>query len=182
MGSVGEHYSVQRETQAIFEGGILNNPLLPSLPPEIKEAGKLVTFVGNDLPSIPINWKFAESAAALKAFEASMLNVLRAKKYGAKFSEVSIDTDHASLFIMTPFMGQLVKPDGEAISFDPFSPKTLVEYGYKNQDLHRATASMHRRLTTNIYRTKDGRFYHVHGEMHAFMCNYDAALSRTKQA
>ena len=182
MGSVGENYSVQRETQAIFEEGILNNPLIPSLPPEIKEAGKLVSFVGNERPSIPIAWKFAESAAALKAFEASMLNVLRAKKYGAKFSEVSIDTDHASVFVMTPFMGKLVKTDGEAINFGPFNPKALMEYGYKNQDLHRATASMHRRLATNIYRTKDGRFYHVHGEMQAFICNKHAALSGIKAA
>lgn len=100
MGSIGEHYSVQSETQDVFEKEILNNPLIPSLPPEIRDAGRLVHFTGNSSPSIPINWRFAESVSALKAFEASMLNVLRAKKYGAEFSEVNINTDHASLFIM----------------------------------------------------------------------------------
>ena len=163
MGSVGENYTVQRETQKIFEQEILNNPLIPSLPPEIKDASKLIHFVGNDRPSIPINWRFAESVSALKAFEASMLNVLRAKKFGAEFSEVSINTDHASLFVMTPFMGEMVKPDGERIPFNMSTPQVLVEHGFKNQDLHRVSASLHRRILTNIYRTKDGRFYHVHG-------------------
>ena len=77
MGSVGQSaYSVPKEAQKVFEKEILNNPLIPSLPSEIKEAGKLVHFTGNDLPSIPINWRFAESVSAMKAFEASMLNVL----------------------------------------------------------------------------------------------------------
>src|ERR1700759_608912 len=99
MGSVGESgYSVPKETKELFEKEILENSRIPSLPKEIKEAGKLVTFTGNDAPSIPINWRFAESVSALKAFEASMLNVIRSKKYGAKFSEVEINTDHASLF------------------------------------------------------------------------------------
>lgn len=169
MGSVGENYSVLRETQKLFEGGILNSTLIPSLPPEIKDAAKVVQFTGNDLPSIPINWRFAESVAALKAFEASMLNVLRAKKFLAEVSEVSINTDHASLFIMTPFLAKMVKPNGGTINFDLLRPKVLEEYGFKNQDLHRAGESWHRRLATNIYKTKDGRFYHLHGEMQAFL-------------
>ena len=96
MGSIGENYSVPGEAQAILEEEILKNPLIPSLPSEVHDAAKQVHFSG-----IPINWRFAESVSALKAFEASMLNVLRVKKYGAELSEVNIDTDHASLFIMT---------------------------------------------------------------------------------
>ena len=175
MGSIGENYSVPKETQKIFENEILNNPLTPTLPPEIKDAAKLVHFDGNDNPSIPINWRFAESAAALKAFEASMLNVLRAKKYGAKFSEVDINTDQASLFVMTPFFGKLVNSSGEVVDFGPFTPKTLEEHGYKNQDFHRVSGSLHRRLATNIYRTKDGRYFHVHGKGRAF-CRINVAF------
>lgn len=100
MGSVGQEYSVPEEAKAIFEKGILNNPIVPELPPDIFDAAKLVHFGGNDRPSIPINWRFAESVSALKAFEASMLNVLRKEKYGVEHSEVNVNTDHASLFIM----------------------------------------------------------------------------------
>ncbi|KAK1024533.1 hypothetical protein LTR33_017887, partial [Friedmanniomyces endolithicus] len=67
MGSVGETtYSVPHEAQNIFQTEILNNPLVPSLPSEIKDAGNLIHFSGNDLPSIPINWRLAESISALK--------------------------------------------------------------------------------------------------------------------
>lgn len=148
----------------MFERGILKNPLIPKLPPEIFDAAKSVHFTGNVSPSIPINWRFAESVSALKGFEASMLNVLRKMKYGNEYSKVDINTDHASIFIMTMFAGFLVDTKGTKINFDPFRPHVLEQYGYKNQDLHRATASWQRRLATNIYRTKDGRYYHVHGE------------------
>ena len=165
MGSLGEStYRVPQEAQKLFEYEILNNPLIPSMPPEIKEAGKLVHFSGNDLPNIPINWRFAESISAMKAFEASMLNVLRNKKYGAGLSEVNINTDHASLFFMTPFLTQVVDSNGEEKKLDAFQTKQMVQYGFKNCDLHSSSASLHRILATNIYKTKDERFYHVHGE------------------
>ena len=168
MGSVGESvlgsYSVPKETQKIFEKEILNNPLIPTLPWEIKAAGKHVAFTGNDLPSIPINWRFAESAAALKALEASMLNVLRIRKYKCPASEVEINTDHASLLPMTPFLTKVMK-DGQPQEINVFRPGDMEKVGFPNTDLHRAGATPQRALATNIYKTKDGRFYHIHGSM-----------------
>lgn len=169
MGSIngttnGVSYSIPAEAEKILNNEILNNKLIPTLPAEIKDAAKHVQFKGNDLPSIPINWRFAESASALKAFEASMLNVLRRKKYGTNFDDVTIDTDHASLFFMTPFLTQTVGSKGEIVTLNVWDPKEAAEYGFKNTDLHRATADQHRIMATNIYRTKDGRYYHTHGE------------------
>lgn len=169
MGSVGEStttYSVPKEAQKIFDKEILNNPLIPKLPKEIHEAGSLVTFTGNDLPSIPINWRFAESAAALKGLEASLLNVLRIRKYKdqCQLSKVNIDTDHASLFVMSPFLAQVVG-GGSTDASNLWDPRTVEKIGIKNTDLHRAGATPQRALATNIYRTKDGRYYHVHGSM-----------------
>jgi hypothetical protein len=167
MGSIGETkgYSVPDEAAKLFENGILKNELLKSLPKEINDAGRLVHFEGSQLPSIPINWRFAESAAVMKAFEASMLNVLRAKKYGARMSEVTINTDHASLFFMTPFLTQVVTPEGTTKQLNAFSGGEMVKYGFKNCDKHNAGSSLHRVLATNIYRTKDGRYYHTHGSL-----------------
>ncbi|EGP91043.1 uncharacterized protein MYCGRDRAFT_65466 [Zymoseptoria tritici IPO323] len=170
MGSVtgnAQGYSVPNEAQRIFEDGILNNPLVPALPQEIKDAGKLVSFSGNDQPTIPINWRFAESAAALTAFQASMLNVLRIRKFKdqCQLSKVEINTDHASLFFMSPFLTKVVE-DGEPKTFPMSDTKTIEsKYGIKNTDLHKANASIQRVLATNIYKTKDGRFYHTHGSM-----------------
>jgi hypothetical protein len=156
-------YSVPAEAQKVFEEGILNNPLVPSLPNEVKEAGKPVHFIGNDSPSIPINWRFAESISALKAFEASMLNALRAKKYGVALSDVTIDTDHASLFVMSPLLIKAID-NGEPKDF-AFGQEG-AKYGFPDTDLHNMKG-WHRVLGTNIYRTKDGRYYHVHGSLNA---------------
>ncbi len=128
MGSVGEqHYSVPRETTSLLEKEILSNPLLPSLPQEIQQAGKRILYTGNDRPSIPINWRFAESAAAMKGFEASMLNVLRSRKYGVEMSEVEINTDHASLFAMSPFLTQVVEEDGSIKPLNGFDAKAMAK-------------------------------------------------------
>ena len=172
MGSIGEPaYSVPKEAQQLFENEILNNKLIPSLPKEIHEAAKLVHFEGNDLPSIPINWRFAESVTAMKAFEASMLNVLRSKKYGVKPSEVTINSDHASLFVMSPFLTEVIEKDGSTKQLDAFKAKDMLNYGFKNADLHNAGSSLHRVLATNIYQTKDGRYYHCHGISSIFDVN-----------
>jgi crotonobetainyl-CoA:carnitine CoA-transferase CaiB-like acyl-CoA transferase len=170
MGSVTkdvQDYSVPNEAKDIFENGILNNPLVPTLPVEIKDAAKLVSFSGNPQPSIPINWRFAESAAALTAFQASMLNVLRIRKYKdqCEIAKVDINTDHASLFFMSPFLAKVVE-DGQMKPWPLSDTKTIeTKYGIKNTDLHHSTASLQRALATNIYKTKDGRFYHTHGSM-----------------
>ena len=167
MGSTnGVSYSIPEEAHKVFENGTLNNKLIPTLPSEIKDAAKHVHFKGNDLPSIPINRRFAESVSALKAFEASMLNVLRSRKYGTGFDDVTIDTDHASLFFMTPFLMKVVNDSGEPVTLDVWNPEQSAGYGFRNTDLHRATADLHRVLATNIYETKDGRFYHAHGKVH----------------
>lgn len=89
----GNPYSIPRETQKIFENGILQNPLIaPTLPKEIEECSKTIRFEGSDTPSIPINWRFAESISALKGLEAAMVNVLLKQKYGVEPQEAVINT------------------------------------------------------------------------------------------
>lgn len=166
MGSVGKlGYSIQAEAEKLLHDEILNNPRLPALPGEINEAAKHVNIIGNALPSIPINWRFAESITALKAFEASVLNVLRKRKYQAPFSEININSDHASLFFMSPLIAKVINKDGKPEDI-PWKPEALAKYGFPNTDLHNMTG-LHRTLVTNIYRTKDGRYYHVHGSMNS---------------
>lgn len=85
-------YSVPQEAKTLFEEGILNNPLMADLPAELKPLSSHVKFSGADKPSIPINWRFAESISALKGFEATMLNYLLTKKYGIQPVDVAINT------------------------------------------------------------------------------------------
>lgn len=85
-------YSVPQEAEAVFQQGILENPLMHNLPASLKELSKLVHFEGNALPSIPVNWRWAESISALKALEATMLNYLLTFKYKISPIEVTINT------------------------------------------------------------------------------------------
>lgn len=63
------------------------------------------------------------------------------------------DSDHASLFFMSPLVIQDVTTDGQRI---PAGPETWARL-FPGSDKHRV-------LATNIYETKDGKFYHTHGE------------------
>lgn len=161
-------YSIPKQTQQIFNEGILNNPLIAStLPNEIEASAKCVRFEGSDQPSIPINWRFAESISALKGLEAAMINVLLKRKYGMEPQEAIINTDHAQLFFMSILLNS-IDPDGENIGFaSAHSPKGKAAYDklFKNCDLHNGSGSVYRTSATNIYRCKDGRYFHLHGSM-----------------
>lgn len=86
-------YSVPEQTKQVFDKGILGNPLIASdLPAGAAEAASKISFTGSDLPSIPINWRFAESISALNALEATLVNMLLKRKYGLEPVPITIDT------------------------------------------------------------------------------------------
>ena len=86
-------YSIPSETRKLLLDGILANPLIQKyLPAGTAEAADKVSFVGSDAPSLPVNWRFAESISALKGYEATLLNVLLKRKYGVDPVPVTIDT------------------------------------------------------------------------------------------
>ena len=75
---------------------------------------------------------------------------------------IHFGSDHASLFIMSPPLAQVVDANGTRSSTSAIDPDTLkprCSNGY-----HRSRESLHRILATNIYKTRDDRFYHVHGQ------------------
>ena len=90
-GNLLESYSIPDEASKLLRDGILNNPIV-HLPEEATKYAEYVKFKGSKLPSIPINWRFAESVSALKGLEATLINVLLGRKYGESPQEVVIDT------------------------------------------------------------------------------------------
>lgn len=97
---MGEKYSIPHEAQKLFTEGILKNPLISkSLPLEALDYGAKVKYVGSDAPSIPINWRFAESISSLKGLEATLLNVLLSRKYGVEPQDVVINTYVETLIV-----------------------------------------------------------------------------------
>lgn len=61
---------------------------------------------------------------------------------------------------MSTLIDQYIK-DGKAVTINPFD--TEFHEIIPSTDVHDASSDLHRSLATNIYKTKDGRFYHVHG-------------------
>ena len=88
-----EQYSVPKESEKVFKNGLLENPLISKdLPYGFERYTETVKFEGSDFPSIPVNWRFAESISALKGLEAVFLQAILDKKYSVLPQEIIIDT------------------------------------------------------------------------------------------
>ncbi|KAI9932539.1 hypothetical protein ASPWEDRAFT_100847 [Aspergillus wentii DTO 134E9] len=158
-------YSVQTEAAALLRKGILENPSLASnIPADASLAD--VEFTGNPNPNIPINWRFAESISALLGLEATWINALLKAKYNKDPVKVTIDTDHATLFIMAPLLVDTVDKNGNPDS-PHLSPWERMMAAFPNPGRDLGQGSLHRKAITNIYKTKDRRCYHVHGSTDA---------------
>jgi hypothetical protein len=62
-------------------------------------------------------------------------------------------------------MAWVIDPNGEAIesSFDLARNGGSFFKHFPNWDIHKAQGSLYRSLCTNIYETRDGRYFHLHG-------------------
>lgn len=85
-------YSVPDEAKKVFLDGILTNPLMQQYIPSGIAGTDDIEFSGSADPSIPVNWRFAESVSALKAYEAVVLKALIKRKYNTAVSKVQINT------------------------------------------------------------------------------------------
>ncbi|KAJ3930706.1 MAG: CoA-transferase family III domain-containing protein [Lentinula lateritia] len=123
---------------------------LPVLP-EIRELVDSVEFSTDSAePLIPIVLKAHESFAALKGLEGIIAVALCKKRFGEDTKvKASVNCNHAALF---PAMSFLSTVDG--------IPKI-------DTDLNHVYNNIYRRMLTNIYRTKDGGFYHLHASLNA---------------
>ncbi|KLJ05326.1 hypothetical protein EMPG_11198 [Blastomyces silverae] len=173
---VAESYSVPQEARKVFLEDVLQNEnILRELPPNIQEYGSKIHFEGADEPMIPINWRFAESVSALKALEGTLLNVLLERKYGVEPQDITINTTHASLFIMSSLLWT-IDPNGEKLAANSnfrsanANAEKLKQY-FPSWDRYRQHATIYRSTCANIYKTKDSRFFHLHGSL-----NPDASL------
>jgi len=155
------NYSVPNESKKLLLDGLINNELHASAPTEIKEAAKYIEYIGSSLPVVPVNWRFAESISAIKGFQAAMINVLLKRKYNLPYQKVVINTDHAQLFFMSPFF-PIIDPHGARIA--PSQSEEFEKY-FRSCDIYNAyntRTSAFDAGCTNIYKTKDSRYYHLH--------------------
>jgi crotonobetainyl-CoA:carnitine CoA-transferase CaiB-like acyl-CoA transferase len=92
--------------------------------------------------------------------------------------------DHAQLFFMSILLNT-IDPEGEAITPASLaSPKGKAAYEkwFKNCDIHNSANTPHRAAATNIYRCKDGRYFHLHGSMNPEPTQDSVGLPHNKDA
>ncbi|KAF4415456.1 acyl- transferase carnitine dehydratase [Fusarium acutatum] len=152
------NYSISTEATRILNEVLLQDPKL-QLPDSFVKAAEKVKFVGeDDQPFILTPLKITESSAALNALVATAANVVAAERYGINYQNVEINTDLATLFLESVLL--------PTIGGKHFMQNNKMLAELAKMDLHQMSKTV-RRYATNVYRTKDGRWYHLHGSMNA---------------
>ncbi|KAK7204888.1 CoA-transferase family III domain-containing protein [Myxozyma melibiosi] len=159
---VPSSYSLLATTRSIFDA-LLADSSIP-LPSAARAKSSAVQFTIPDLsadglPILPCSFKECETVAALKGLEGSVAAALSELRFGPQTDEhVEIDLQHATMFL---FMAYLASVDGHT-KLDPEVKKKLVD-----TDFLAAQSDPYRRMSANLYKTKDGRFFHIHGSLEA---------------
>ncbi|KAI6600882.1 hypothetical protein MCOR06_000602 [Pyricularia oryzae] len=150
-------YSIRQEAERIFRDTLLRDQRL-GLPQKVASASERTTFDTTtiDTAYLPVPWKFSESSAALWALAATYGNAIAKERFGVD-QDVVVNTDVASLFLCSSL---LVRVNGKSFQDSEIGAR-VAKY-----DLG-SVMDPYRRLCTNVYKTKDGRFFHLHGSMNA---------------
>ncbi|ROV99784.1 hypothetical protein VSDG_02977 [Cytospora chrysosperma] len=151
------NYSIFTESARILNS-VLSDPKL-DLPASFAEAAKKVKFIGgDDQPFVLTPLKITESCASLTALVATAANVVAAERYGIGYQDVQVNTDLATLFLESVLL--------PTIGGRPFTEHPQMIKELANMDVHSMQKPV-TRYATNVYKTKDGRWYHLHGSMNA---------------
>ena len=153
MNFKGHYSTIAAEAQRILDERLLHNKGL-KIPASVADRLSSVSFTPSDAPPIiPTPCKISESAAALWALVGLFSAKIYEDRYGSGPQKVDVDIHQITLF---PFSAFLFEIDGKGISDISLKDRT------RHMDLGNFTEP-YRALATNVYKTGDGRFYHLHG-------------------
>ncbi|KAF2092152.1 alpha-methylacyl-CoA racemase [Saccharata proteae CBS 121410] len=158
-GTSESHYSMTEETQKTLDS--LLQLAKSQIPPECRDiiAQTEFTTINTGSPYFPCPFKETEATSALKAVEAGMAASIANLIYGEKKRKVTVDLDRASAFLFSAYLSTV----GGMNKGDP-NVKSLL----KDTDLLKAQAILYRRLSANLYETKNpGEYFHIHGSLEA---------------
>ncbi|SPQ22319.1 77fa5a5c-196a-474c-9865-0bd20da78203 [Thermothielavioides terrestris] len=100
-----------------------------------------------------------EAVTAIKALEACAAAAIAQLRYGMESKKIRIDVDRVSAFLMSAYLTTL---DG----MDKADPR--IRERIPDTDLNQAQSVLYRRMSANLYRTKNrGEYYHIHGSLDA---------------
>ncbi|WZH49886.1 CoA-transferase family III domain-containing protein [Fusarium acuminatum] len=161
MGSLKQHdYSSVEESRRIFDYlcGQFDETAFPSAIKDFKSSIKFTS--SRDAPYFPIPFKETETTAALKAVEGAVACLLADSVEGEpQTRNVTIDLEKTTAFLCQAYMAKV----GGLGKLDPG-----VKARLKDTDLLQAQSNPYRRMSANLYETKNpGEYYHIHGSLEA---------------
>lgn len=137
-----------------------------NVPEEIQKAGKVdfIAAPGSDIAYFPTPLREQEAMMAIKALEglaaAAIANIrdgnLEPESWERR--QIRVDVDKTSCFLMSAYLTTIDGMGKQDVGIKDKVPDT---------DLNRAQSILYRRLSAGMYRTKDGKFYHIHGSLDA---------------
>ncbi|KAL9562516.1 hypothetical protein ACKAV7_013599 [Fusarium commune] len=161
MGSINQHdYSSVEESKRIFDYlcGQFDEVAFPAAVKELKDNIEFTST--RDAPYFPIPFKETETTAALKAVEGAVASLLAKTVEGeSQPKKINVDLEKTTAFLCQAYMAKV----GGLGKLDP-GVKALL----KDTDLLQAQSNPYRRMSANLYETKNaGEYYHIHGSLEA---------------
>lgn len=155
-----KEYSIEVESEKILER-LVEDPGL-QIPKEVKKYASEVKFhseAGLTKPYMPTSLKFTESSASLWGLITAFANAIIVDRYGAENEQKSkVSLDKSTLYLLCI---ALIQFDGKMLQ-DPTVRKRSEMYD-KVDNFN----NFYRALATNIYQTKDSKYFQLHGSMNA---------------
>ncbi len=140
---------------------------LVTLPKDVETIvqNKVSFTAKQDLPYFPIPFKETETTAGLKAIEAAFALALQSLKTPAPHRQdqhahrIIIDHEKTTAFLFQAYLARV----------GPFGKLQHEAKRYlKDTDLLQAQSDPYRRMSANLYETRDpGQYYHIHGSLEA---------------
>ncbi|KAI4954470.1 hypothetical protein J4E91_002183 [Alternaria rosae] len=110
-------------------------------------------------PYFPSPLKQTEAISALKAVEAGVASAIANLQDAQKPRGIAVDLERATAFLFSTYLATV----GGFDKSDPRAKKLL-----KDTDLLQAQSILYRRLSANLYETKNpGEYFHLHGSLEA---------------
>lgn len=107
-----------------------------------------------------VPWKFTEAISTLKGLEGAFAAFIAKQRFGNHFQpgSISINCDHAALFVFSAMSTTI----NDKSVYD-----SSVTTNLRDWDLHDSLKFRYRQLATNVYKTRDAKFFHLHGSLNA---------------
>ncbi|EWG49179.1 hypothetical protein FVEG_08773 [Fusarium verticillioides 7600] len=161
MGSINQHdYSSVEESKRILDY-LCSQFDEVAFPAAVKELKDNIEFTSaRDAPYFPIPFKETETTAALKAVEGAVASLLAKTVQGeSQPKKINVNLEKTTAFLCQAYMAKV----GGLGKLDP-GVKALL----KDTDLLQAQSNPYRRMSANLYETKNaGEYYHIHGSLEA---------------